>query len=51
MKRKGLSKLTFLRSEGERETKNQIETDSEEGFGLTEEGNGDGTKHRCIALL
>lgn len=42
----------------ERETKNQIETDSEEGFGLTGEGNGDGTKQivvsrcceRCYAL-
>ena len=58
MKRKGLSKLIFLRSEGERETKDKMETDSEEGFGLTGEGNGDGTKltvvsrccERCYAL-
>ena len=49
MKRKGLSKLIFLGSEGERETKNQIETDSEEGFGLTKKGNGDGTKLTVVS--
>ena len=49
MKRKGLSKLTFLRSEGERETKNQIKTDSEEGFGLTGEVSGDGTKQIVVS--
>ena len=33
----------------ERETQNQMETDSEEGFGLTAEGNGDGTKQIVVS--
>ena len=33
----------------ERETKNQMETDSEEGFGLTGEGNDDGAKQIVVS--
>ena len=47
-KEKGYRSLSSWEAK-ERETKNQIETDSEECFGLTGEGNGDGTKQIVVS--
>ena len=47
-KEKGYRSLSSWEAK-ERETKNQIKTDSEEGFGLTGKGNGDGTKLTVVS--
>ena len=46
-KEKGYRSLSSWEAK-ERETKNQIKTDSEEGFGLTGEGNGDDKKRYAL---
>ena len=47
-KEKGYRSLSSQEAK-ERETKNQVETDSEECFGLTGESNGDGTKLTVVS--
>ena len=47
-KEKGYRSLSSWEAK-ERETKNQIKTDSEEGFGLTGEGNGDDKKQIVVS--